>query len=358
MGRVHSIVFILVACVACFLTVVFLKSDTGSALIARLQSDEQIVARLLRTDPCPAEDAKYTCWEGYYETLLAKYGSYVALFDLKGRYDEGGSPRTHCHTLLHVIGESAGKEYPSVAEAYKYGDTFCRSGYHHGVLEGVFGEEGSEALLGRLDSLCVEVDGKERYSYDYFSCVHGVGHGLMAYFNHDLFESLKGCDRLSGEWEQSSCYGGVFMENIIGDSPEGPSKFLKQDDAVYPCNAVEGKYKQQCYFMQTSHMLNVSDGDFATVFKECRGVEKEYRVACFQSLGRDASGWSYALEDDVLRYCGEGATSEERGQCLAGAATDFIQSSGVDAARALCTRGDTEEEAVCAAAIEYQISTL
>ena len=363
--------YILIAILAFAGTHVFLKSEVGTSFIARLQGDERTVASLLRTDPCPSDAASsLDCWDAYYQALLEQYGSHVALFELKGRYESGGPvkgdisngvnyPRLFCHTLLHPIGEAAAKEYGSIASAYQNGDTFCRAGYYHGVLEGVFGEDDAEELLSKLDSICKEVEGKERYSYVYFSCVHGIGHGLMAFFYHDLFESLEACGRLSMEWEQSSCYGGVFMENVISDSPDEPSKYLKRDDPLYPCNAVEDKYRHQCYLMQTSHMLDLYDGGFDHVFDECSEIEEKYRITCYQSLGRDASGWSYGSPEDVLGYCAEARTQEQNIQCLIGAAVDFIQSVGAEAARDLCKRGDTEEaQKLCSEAVEYQLSLL
>ena len=41
-------------------------------------------------------------------------------------------------------------------------------------------------------------------------------------------------------------------------------KYLKNDDPMYPCTAVEGKYKEQCYLMQTSQALSVESYDFKT----------------------------------------------------------------------------------------------
>lgn len=352
-------VYFFVALVAFLSTYIFLKSDTGAAFVAQLGGRDRAVAHLLRFEPCLAENEdSYTCWEAYYERTIEKYGSNVALFELKHRYEGGGYPRLYCHTLLHIIGEAAGKEYETVAAAYEVGDPFCRSGYYHGVLEGIFGEEGAEKFLANLDSLCEEVKGKERYSYDYFACVHGVGHGLMAFFNHDLFASLEGCDLLSGKWEQSSCHGGVFMENVISDTADEPSKFLKKEDPLYPCDAVGDQYRYQCYLMQTSHMLTLFNGDFSAVFPVCSTVEEKYRVPCYQSLGRDASGWSYGSSDQVLSYCKQGATEEQRGQCLAGAGVDFIQSYGMDAARDLCKKGEERARAICISVVEYNISTL
>ena len=48
-----------------------------------------------------------------------------------------------------------------------------------------------------------------------FQCLHGLGHGLTANAEHDIFRALRLCDALEGDWDRGSCYSGVFMENII-----------------------------------------------------------------------------------------------------------------------------------------------
>lgn len=331
-------------------------SSLWSAPFAHTQ--KSILEELVAEAPCSVEKAELACWEEYYKRVIETHGAKIALFDLKARFAAGGTPRTYCHTFLHDIGFAAAKEYGSIAKAYANGDTFCRAGYYHGVLEGKFGHEGGERLLSELDSICAEVEGEERYSYAYFSCVHGIGHGLMAYFDHDVFESLAGCDRLSQSWERSSCYGGVFMENIMSDSPESPSAYLKKDDVLYPCTAVEVKYRRECYLMQTSHILELYDGDFEAVFRVCNSAEEEFQTPCFQSIGRDASSWSRGEPGTVNVYCTKGKTSEERLQCIVGAAIDFTQSVGVYQARALCGFLDEDLQNACAEAVESHIRAL
>ncbi len=360
--------YVLIVVLTAGVTYAFLKNDWGVSVLLFVSSDESKVEQLLKHTPCWDDQAAFSCWDSYYEKITALYGPRVALFDLKGRYeavDAGGEdapqvnyPRLYCHTLLHPIGEAAGAHYGSVAEAYKHGDPFCRSGYYHGVLEGIFGEEGDDALLSNLDTICEGVPGRERYSYDYFACVHGVGHGLMSYFDHDLFESLKGCERLVGEWEQESCFGGVFMENIIADTPEERSRFLKHDDLLYPCTVVAPHQQEQCYQMQTSHAIAELEGDFARVFQLCASVEERNRIFCYQSIGRDASGWAYGSVEEVLSFCSQGSSIAARTECLVGAAADFIQSNGLEEARMLCRAAPRESVGRCLENTEAQVRML
>jgi len=255
--------------------------------------------------------------------------------------------RDYCHELLHIIGESAYAQTGSVSRAYAGGDPFCRAGYYHGILEGAFGDDGEE-LLSRLDDLCAQVPGKEYYSYQYFSCVHGIGHGLMAYFDQDLFRSLFACSRLSGEWEAGSCAGGIFMQNAMND----PGEF-REDDPFYPCTAVGDRFDDACYLMQTSHIIATNAGDFAATFALCGTLGPTHRVTCFESLGRDASGWARGDIDGAAAYCALGRETYERDHCMIGAAVDFIQSRGEEAARTLC--GKAEGVGLCLGRLEAHL---
>ncbi|OGG72807.1 hypothetical protein A3A38_00645 [Candidatus Kaiserbacteria bacterium RIFCSPLOWO2_01_FULL_53_17] len=326
----------------------------ASFFLAQWLEDRQAVA-----DPCPgALGETSACWDEYYAQVITTRGPLTALKDLKAQYEKGGGGRLFCHPILHEIGEAAGEQFGSMEEAFRHGDPVCRSGYYHGVLEYLFGEEGGETLLSQLDSICAETWNKERYSYDYFACVHGIGHGLMAYFDHELFQSLAGCELLTGQWEQSTCAGGAFMENIGADSPEFPSKYLKKDDLIFPCNAVKEQYRPQCFQMQSSYMLVQNGGDFGAAFATCRDVEEPYQEPCYQSIGRDASGWSYGDAETARALCSVGTTANERTQCLIGAASDFIQSVGISEARAFCTNSGKEAHAACVQAVEWQIRAL
>lgn len=334
---------------------VVLACIPGSFVAGRVLHASMTDAPARADDPC-VNDLRSACWTEYYEVFLEDHSAAEALHDFKMKYQVLPGARTFCHPVLHVIGKSAGVEYGSVAAAYAHGDTLCRSGYYHGVLEGRFATEGGERLIDQLDSICSAVRG-DGYTYNYYSCVHGIGHGLMAFFGHDIFDSLRACNRLSGAWEQSSCAGGVFMENVTSDSDEMPSRFLKKDDPSYPCNAVEEKFVTQCYLMQSSYMLKIFDGDFVKTFGVCRAAGI-YAETCFQSIGRDVSAWSYGDIDTAITLCGIGLSLDERTHCLLGAAADYILSYGEEAARSLCTQGEEGARALCVERLEWHLSTM
>lgn len=294
------------------------------------------------------ECSDYYCFEKYYQTLVAEDTIAAAFVDLKVRYDENTLVRSLCHPLVHVIGREATKKYPHVAEAYVKGDHFCWSGYYHGVMEGILRETTPQDLPGVINSICESIPGKETYSFDYYNCVHGLGHGVMYITQSELFEALELCDHLDGQWERESCYGGVFMENVITDFENHFTKYLKPAEPLYPCTAVKEQYKRPCYLMQTSYVLKVNGYNFADAFEQCSGVEEPHRTTCYQSIGRDASGSTVSDMQRTKAYCMLGKDADQQTNCVIGAVKDFISyfHSTVQA-KQLCNAFAEETRDVC-----------
>ncbi len=271
-----------------------------------------------------AENTSFPCYENFYEGLVKHESIPFAFADIKVRAEENSYVKSQCHPITHSIGHAAAEIYPDILDAFSHGDSYCWSGYYHGLLEEIIDRKGTEKTLAELNTICSRIPGKDVYSFDYYNCVHGLGHGLMGSSGQNLFEALVMCDNLSGEWERLSCYGGVFMENIIIENKGGSTAYLKASDPVYPCNAVGERYKQICYLMQTSYMLKVSDYNFSTVFDLCSKVEGVYKATCYQSLGRDASGNSSSNKDQTQATCYLGRDFDQRSNCIIGAVKDFV----------------------------------
>ncbi len=284
------------------------------------------------------KQSDFDCYQSYYVAVVKGVGIAAALADLRERYNGNDYVQSQCHPLTHVIGNEAAKKFADVAEAYKQGDSFCWSGYYHGVLEGIIGRIGLSKLESQMNEICASLAATERYSFDHYNCVHGLGHGVMAIYDDELFKSLEVCDKVTDSWERSSCWSGAFMENVIFDTKYHYAKYLKPEDPLYPCDAVAEQYKSTCYLMQTSYMLKVTNGDFARVFELCSTVEENHRNTCYQSLGRDVSGRSLSNVEQTKHNCGLGKNLDQRTNCIIGAVKDFISYLHDDArAKQLCS---------------------
>lgn len=293
-------------------------------------------------------DDSITCLSSYYKNLVAAKGADAAFADIKQRYGTSPQVAAQCHPLMHVIGNEASRFYDTVSQAYLHGDSFCWSGYYHGVMEGVIGRIGMKALPDHLNTMCADIPGKEAYSFDYYNCVHGLGHGIMEVLGDELFKALAMCDTVQGSWEQQSCYGGVFMENIIRDTFYHDSKYLKEDDPMYPCNAVDVRYKEACYLGQTSYALQTNGYDFPAVFTLCSQIEDPFGAICYQSLGRDAANQGGHQAAATKSTCLLSQNPDAQANCVIGAVKEIISYYHADnQARDFCAILDEPHRATC-----------
>lgn len=298
----------------------------SAALVMRRQTasnPQKPVGMIACADTKRAED--FSCWEQRYEAMVAEQSPQAALADARQAYNTIPYVKTNCHQIAHRIGRAAGRKYGDVSQAYAQGNDFCWSGYYHGVMEAIADQMGVDKIMANINNICEGIRKEKEYSFYHYNCVHGLGHGLMAVQENELSKALKSCESLSGSWQQESCYSGVFMENVMSEiNPGHKTKYLRGDDPLYPCTAVEDTYKQQCYLMQTSHALVVEKQDFSKVFALCASVASPFDATCYQSLGRDASGSSSSDPAITKQRCMLGTTQAARSNCVIGAVKDFI----------------------------------
>ncbi len=255
------------------------------------------------------------------------------------------------HVYAHGIGIAGGKSGGDVAATFAMCDPSNQSGCYHGVIQSYFA---SAKTLGpaEVNKLCEPFRGPSADRWIRFQCVHGMGHGFEMVYSHDLPKSLKGCDLLTDHWDRRSCYGGVFMENIVNVSmpkhpshgmeskaaapgmdhanmpgmdhhAEAPFKAIDPADPLYPCSIVGEQYLVSCYEMQTSVILYLNQGNIGAAAKTCDTAPNRMRYICYQSLGRDIS--AYALQDHAKskQMCNLG-TPQYQPWCFFGLVKNFV----------------------------------
>lgn len=245
-----------------------------------------------------------------------------------------------CHQTAHKAGRFAYETYKD--KAFEQCGAACHSGCYHGATEAYFRDNGTANLQKNLNVLCKS----EFNPFLSHQCIHGVGHGLMAWTGYELNEALKSCDLLSQK--QDSCWTGVFMENFVGGVPKEEATRSGQltdkhitnylnNDPKYPCNIVDEKYKSSCYFLQTSRMLQIFGVDFSKVANECAKAPQNYQRVCFESMGRDVGGVTRGSPEKGVEECSNAPHGDLRIGCLIGAVQDsFWDPSGQDEALAFC----------------------
>lgn len=315
-------------------------------------------------DSCESsKNVTFGCYKNLLVNITQSSSPKQAFTLVKQQYGKVPYVKSQCHQLAHVIGKAALSKFSSLTETFAQGDRFCWSGYYHGAMEQVAEDKGYDYIVKNANQICAPIAAQNRNSFYHYNCVHGLGHGFMMVQNGELFSSLKSCDSIKDDWERQSCYGGVFMQNIMNfqgpdANPNQPPKYLKANEPMYPCTAIESKYKFSCYQMQTSFALQTVNYDFSKGFSLCNGVETQFKNTCFESLGRDASGSSNSDITSTRNRCLLGTDQEARKSCLSGAAKDFVSYFNSDQqALQLCDSLDSDLKEDCRQVVQNYYST-
>jgi hypothetical protein len=297
----------------------------------------------------------FDCYAVNFESYMKANGGRKTLELLDALKNKGGYANSNCHPLSHKVGNIALHVYGSVPNAVPEYIPVCHSGYYHGLLEEYLGsapdyETGVREVCGNTET--------QSY-FNWFQCMHGLGHGIMQFKDNEVPQSLKDCDLVApANSGPEICYAGVFMENITTDEKTGhPAKYIRKDDPIYPCNAVEEKYKSACYFLASSQILKINGWNFPETFKACASSEEKYRHLCFQSLGRDVSGSSFQNKEKVKELCALTNIYEDKANCYFGAVRDFINAKGeFDTAVPMCNIIEVDFRQRCYDAIFLDMS--
>ncbi len=257
-----------------------------------------------------------------------------------------------CHQTAHHAGRLAFELLGN--DVFKDCSIECHSGCYHGAIESFFKEHGTTDIPSTLNVIC----GENLNEFAGHQCFHGIGHGLTAFFDYEIYNALELCDQLNRG--QRSCYSGVFMENIVGSLAEGHKTKYLNDDPQYPCSAVDDKYKTDCYFFQTARMKELLKGNYTLISQACGEAPAEYQLFCFESMGRDISGDNNENPEKSIALCQTAPPGGNRISCLKGAVQDTLwDPSGQDNAMHFChLLTDPDEKTMCYETIFYRATMI
>jgi len=320
-------------------------------------------------------DARGACYQRFFANRLASYGvaNAVATLDTLIASDRDVSRRAHDYA--HGIGIEAYGRYPDIVSTFTACGEAASSGCRHGFIQAYF-ESRDRMATPDVQSFCQPFKAPGSSRWILFQCVHGMGHGLTMFYEHDLPRALTACDQLLDNWDRESCYGGAFMESDMSAiAPHHPAtelaarshhqhssfKAIDPADPLYPCSIMAVRYLRGCFEMQTAVMLYLNHGNIADAARTCDRAVIFMRNACYQSLGRDIT--SYAVRDagKSADLCARGSP-DHRPACYIGVAKALVDwTATTDNALKFCGIVAPEGAAgrdACYLAIGEQIATL
>ncbi|MGI9016972.1 MAG: copper resistance protein CopC [Euzebya sp.] len=285
---------------------------------------------------CAALDVgRAACYRSSFGAILVAQGPQAAIDRVAELSQTDPQVAADCHQVAHDLGNDAAERIPDMATALAVDGSVCWSGYYHGFVEARLAAIDPDELVAQLPAFC---DGaaEPRYSFTHYNCVHGLGHGLMLLADADLFAALPLCRQAGEDWVIRSCASGAFMENVMAAQQGLDVSGLDDENLLYPCTELEDMLAQECYLMQTSHILWRLNGDIAGGFAWCDTARQEYQATCYRSMGRDISGRTLLDAEETARQCNLGSADLRR-WCIDGAASNAVyQSAGTEQADQLC----------------------
>jgi mono/diheme cytochrome c family protein len=312
------------------------SSTMGGSVAAGFKPDDT------KIEDCSSTD--FHCYEQAFANISYKDGPKAALDKFDQDIETPGPIESDCHRIAHAIGAGALSHYHgNVGQAFVAGRPSCTSGYYHGILERAFLGIDQSKLGAAARKFCADPKIRE-VEFIAYQCVHGLGHGLMIYTGYDLPLSLHTCDKLQ-KGDALSCTGGVFMENY--QSSYGvQSRWLKKNDLIYPCNSVAEKYKYYCYDLVTARILPKVSYDWKKTAAWCRRSEPKWVPVCFESMGRDASGFTRLDPQRILRICR--VAGDMARECIYAASKDMTYTDvSPRRAKVLCNTAPAAIRAYC-----------
>lgn len=107
----------------------------------------------------------------------------------------------------------------------------------------------------------------------------------------------------AGAADHAGHHGPTVLAPAAGREPFPP---LDRSDPLYPCSALDDRYLDACYMMQTSAILYHNGGDVAATARACDQAPEKYRGSCYVSLGRDISAITLQDHTRARTACGTG----------------------------------------------------
>ncbi|MCA9473364.1 MAG: hypothetical protein MRJ96_06755 [Nitrospirales bacterium] len=316
------------------------------------------------------------CYKHHLEQTINTQGILRALQVIDQIVAQDPVARSEAHNLTHHVGRTSYHHLHDVSAVMFECTAAHQSGCYHGALEAYLSSK-PHVTPEDVVAICSARLEQEKGRFAYFNCFHGLGHGLTMHLNHDFKRALSMCDKLQTAWDQQSCYGGVFMETVVtgirgpqqthqhhGKAQDHhemsqPPKLIDPKDPLYPCSNLETRYLRECYMMQTSIILHLTQYDVAKAFGECDKAPQDMQPTCYQSMGRDISGHTLRDIRQSIALCELGGATYQ-GRCFVGVVKNFLNVSGhaSDNAFEFCQQTPERHKKDCHFAIGEELLTL
>ena len=175
------------------------------ALVAAAIAVPVVMASGGTSGPCAGGQADdYTCWQDYFTGIVDKQGGEAALGEINAYRAVNSYVLANCHTLVHAIGRAALVHYGIDQRRRRSRRLHLLVRLLPRHVRAVHEEVHDEELFSVIPTICKRQP-NDPYAFDYYNCLHGIGHGVAIRFGNDPFPALPYCDVFGEDWERTNC---------------------------------------------------------------------------------------------------------------------------------------------------------
>ncbi len=210
-----------------------------------------------------------------------------------------------------ALGEVPYKDY-SATELFRYG------GVVHGIFHSyfLFGSE-TQDVHTLIDQSCAGLP-EEQQGLLLSDCAHGVGHGLMAYTNNDIKQTLLLCKE---SIQPENCIKGAFMERGLLYIP-GYADIAHMEEMEDICPSLESQEKVLCaeysgWMAIVKDLVQKHTSNTAQALQACASYDDNMSYSCVFVASRDLFSIVYDNNADAMVQACD-ALPEDREACLQG----------------------------------------
>jgi hypothetical protein len=209
------------------------------------------------------------------------------------------------HLLGHVVGDQLFKQMG--VEGIKYCTQDFRNACSHSIVINIFLQKGEKAIP-EIQKACHSAPGGIGA---YTMCIHGLGHGILAYVNYDFQRTETLCKKFGtkeyNNREYIECMGGAVMEIISGGGHSHDiwqiqhNKYLSLSDPLSLCRQsfFDDETRGICYIYITPYLFEAAGMDignpnpkyYPKAFSYCNQIQDSVnKDICFAGFGKEFIG--------------------------------------------------------------------
>ena len=282
------------------------------------------------------------CFITHYDDIALRDGVAAAVADLveKVKENKGATFPSHCHQVVHNLGQMAFMLADRFGDAATIDPQVCGTGYTHGLWEQQFEIIGTDVMFNRTGSLCKELNMvSDWYKW---TCHHILGHMMAAKLSYDPTRAVEYCNEVKDPQGFTDCQTGGWMNFFQDDTVIAKMRATGTlEDLFGVCWGASESTKFFCYQELFPVIYSMIDGDDFAAGQACieyaepaRGSGMPWTVAaqnytdrCIQGLARGI-GASSAQNPVLMRDRCLSMPEAAHNPCLTATAASYVLNTG------------------------------